>query len=152
MNNWRGLNMFGWLFGKKKKVETKVTQKVEVTSTQNHVVQSTIVVNQRGAKAKGDLVGGNKITTYQSQPYVAPYDPLTDMLSPLNPLSPLSPMNPANRPEPEPNLAPSHTYHTYHSHDSGRSYHGHDSSSSSSYDSGSSHDSGSSYSSSSSSD
>lgn len=127
--------MFGWLFGKKKKTETKVTQKVEVTGSRNRVVQTTTIVNQRGAKAKGDIVGGNKYSTYQSQTYI-PYDPFTDPFSPLNPLSP---MNTTNRSDPEPCATPSS------SHDSGSSYRSHDSCSSSSYDSGSSYDSSSSY-------
>lgn len=142
--------MFGWLFGKKK-VEslTKVVQKTEVSGSRNRVVQTTNIVNQRGAKAKGDIVGGNKYSTYRQEVRTATYDPMMDLLNPINPLSPLNPMN---QPDPEPR-SHSHSHdsgysHSHsHSHDSSSSWHSHDSSSSS-YDSGSSsYDSGSSYSS-----
>lgn len=130
--------MFGWIFGKKNKPPVK--QESTVKSTRNTVTQTTIV-NQRGAKASGDIVGGNKYSTYRRETPSSTYDPLTDPFSPLNPISPL---NPLNQPDYDP---------PKHSHDSGSSWssHSHDSSSSSSYDSGSSssYDSGSSYSSSS---
>lgn len=135
--------MFGWLFGKKK-VESlaKVVQKAEVSGSRNRVVQTTNVANQRGSRAKGDIVGGNKY----SAPPVPGYDPILD---PLNPISPLSPLNPMNQPDSEPksyshshshshDSSSSHSHSHSHSHDSGSSYHSHDSSSSSSYDSGSS--------------
>lgn len=113
--------MLGWF--KKKKTETKV----KVVHNQ--------YVDQRGARAKGDIVGGNK---YSTQPPV--YDPLMD---PLNPISPLSPLNPINSSYDEPSSPKSS------SHDSGSSWSS-SSDSSSSYSSSSS-DSGSSYSDSSSS-
>ena len=108
--------MFGWF--KKKKTETKV----KVVHNQ--------YVDQRGARAKGDIVGGNK---YSTSPIPA-YDPILD---PLNPISPLSPLNPINTYYDEPSSSKSS------SHDSGSSWSSSDSSSSSSY---SSSDSGSSYS------
>jgi hypothetical protein len=113
----KGNRMFGWF--KKKKTETKV----KVVHNQ--------YVDQRGARAKGDIVGGNKYSSYTPT-----YDPNLDM---LNPLSPLSPLNPINQ-----SVAESSSTHKHH--DSGSSWSSHDSSSSSSYDSGSSssYDSGSS--------
>lgn len=108
--------MFGWF--KKKKTETKV----KVVHNQ--------YADQRGARAKGDIVGGNKYSTYTPT-----YDPTLDM---LNPLSPLSPLNPINSSYDEPSSSKSS------SHDSGSSWSS-SSDSSSSYSSSSS-DSGSSYS------
>ncbi len=141
--------MFGWLFGKKK-VEslTKVVQKTEVSGSRNHVVQTTTVVNQRGAKASGDIVGRNKYSSYRSETYTPGYNPNTDMLNPSNPFSPLNPMN-QPQPDPEPrshshshshshDSGSSNSYSHSHSHDSSSSHHSHDSLSSSSYDSGSS--------------
>lgn len=109
--------MFGWF--KKKKPE----RKVKVVHNQ--------YADQRGARAKGDIVGGNK-STWSPTPT---YDPLLD---PLNPISPLSTLNPINSYYDEPKSS---------SHDSGSSWSSSDSSSSySSSDSGSSYsDSGSSY-------
>ncbi len=140
--------MFEWLFGRKNpKSLTKVFQETEVKGNGNRVVQTTNIVNQRGAKAKGDIVGGN---VYRS--YTRVNDTSMDLLNPLNPLSPLNPMN-------QPPVDPPKHSHSHsddsgssssshsHSHDSGSSsYHSHSSSSSSSYDSGSSssYDSGSS--------
>ena len=125
--------MFEWLFGKKK-TETKVTQEVKITGDRNHVVQKTTVTNrvdQRGAKAKGDIIGGNKYSTYRQETQTTTYDLTVDLLNPLNPFSPINPMN-QSQAEPEQRV------HT-HSYDSGSSHsHSHDSSSSSSYDSGSS--------------
>ena len=146
--------MFGWLFGKKK-VEslTKVVQKTEVSGSRNRVVQTTNAVNQRGAKATDDIVGGNKYSTHPREPYMPVYDPTMDM---LNQVSPLSPLNPINQSEPEAkshghshshshDSSSSHSHSHSHSYDSGSSYHSHDSSSSSSYDSGSSYSDSSSY-------
>jgi len=124
--------MFGWIF-RKKKTEVKVTQEVNFSSNRNRVTQTTNIVNQRGAKASGDIVGGNKYSTYRRETPSSTYDPLTD---PFNPLNPISPLNPLNQPDYDP---------PKHSHDSGSSWsshsHSHDSSSSSSYDSGSSYSS-----------
>lgn len=115
--------MFGWF--KKKKTETKV----KVVHNQ--------YVDQRGARAKGDIVGGNKYSTYSSDPVVMypAVDPVWDLTNPTNPLSPLNPIN-SYYDEPKSS-----------SHDSGSSWSSSDSSSSySSSDSGSSYsDSGSSY-------
>jgi hypothetical protein len=108
--------MFGWF--KKKKTETKV----KVVHNQ--------YVDQRGARAKGDIVGGNKYSTYPPS-----YDPLMDLSNPLNPLSPLNPINSSYD---EPSSSKSSSY------DSGSSWSS-SSDSSSSYSSSSS-DSGSSYS------
>lgn len=141
--------MFGWLFGKKNpKSLTKVLQETEVKGNRNRVVQTTNVVNQRGAKATGDLVGGNKMTwSPQPERYTSTtYDPMTDLLNPLNPLSPMSPLNQVVEDTPK-HLSHSHdsgsswsSSHSHsHSYDSGSSYHSHDHSSSSSYDSGSSY-------------
>jgi hypothetical protein len=122
--------MFGWLFGKKK-TEVKVAQDVNFSSNRNRVTQTTNVVNQRGAKASGDIVGGNKYSTYRQKTYTSPNDPISDLFNPINPLSPLNPIYQSD-PTPEPR---SHS----HSYDSGSSRsHSYDSSSSSSYDSGSS--------------
>jgi uncharacterized membrane protein YgcG len=144
--------MFEWLFGRKNpKSLTKVFQETEVKGNGNRVVQTTNIVNQRGAKAKGDIVGGNM---YRS--YTRVNDTSMDILNPLNPLSPLNPMN--QPPVDHPKHSHSHSHsddsgsssssHSHsHSHDSGSSSsHSHSSSSSSSYDSGSSssYDSGSS--------
>jgi hypothetical protein len=107
----KGNRMFGWF--KKKKTETKV----KVVHNQ--------YVDQRGARAKGDIVGGNKYSTYTPA-----YDPLMD---PLNPISPLSPLNPINSSYDEPSSSKSSSY------DSSSSY------SSSSSDSGSSYSDSSSY-------
>ena len=136
--------MFGWLFGRKKpRSLTAVLQETEVKGNRNRVVQTTNIVNQRGAKAKGDIVGGNKYSTYTPG-----YDPTMDM---LNPLSPISPLNPMNQPPVEESTShkhhdsgTSHSHsHSHSSHDSGSSWsshsHSHDSGSSSSYDSGSSY-------------
>ncbi len=60
--------MFGWLFEKKKN-ETK---------------------------AKGDIVRGNKYSTY-SETRTSVYDMMSD---PLNPLSPISPLNPIYQEQP----------------------------------------------------
>ncbi len=107
--------MFGWF--KKKKTETKV----KVVHNQ--------YVDQRGARAKGDIVGSNKYSTYTQA-----YDPLMD---PLNPISPLSPLNPINSSYDEPSSSKSSSY------DSGSSWSS--SSDSSSSDSGSSYSDSSSY-------
>lgn len=117
--------MFGWF--KKKKTETKV----KVVHNQ--------YADQRGARAKGDIVGGNKYSTYTPG-----YNANTDMLNPINPLSPLNPMNqplyeePSRRTRDE-DSTPSSSYDSSpswsSSYDSSSSC---DSSSSSSYDSGSS--------------
>ena len=114
--------MFGWF--KKKKPEPKV----KVVHNQ--------YVDQRGARAKGDIVGGNKYSTYSSDPVVMypAVDPVWDLTNPTNPLSPL---NPINSTYDEPSSSKSS------SHDSSSSWSSSDSSSSSSY---SSSDSGSSYS------
>jgi hypothetical protein len=105
--------MFGWF--KRKKPEQKAESKK----------RDPVYVDQRGARASGDIVGGNKYSTRrESSPA---YDPLTDPLSVMNPLSPVN------------TLMLSDDEPTKHSHDSGSSW------------SSSSHDSGSSYSSSSSS-
>lgn len=113
--------MFGWF---KKKTETKV----KVVHNQ--------YVDQRGARAKGDIVGGNKYSAYSSDPVVMypAVDPVWDLTNPTNPLSPLNPIN-STYDEPSSPKSPSH--------DSGSSWSSSDSSSSSSY---SSSDSGSSYS------
>lgn len=141
--------MFGWLFGKKK-VESlaKVVQKAEVSGSRNRVVQTTNVVNQRGAQAKGDIVGRNKYSTYSSDTVMMypAVDPVWDLTNPTNPLSPLNPMNQPDSESKSHSHSHSHSHdsgsshsHSHsHSHDSGSSYHSHDSSSSSSYDSGSS--------------
>ena len=73
--------MFGWF--KKKKTETKV----KVVHNQ--------YADQRGARAKGDIVGGNKYSTYSSDPVVMypAVDPVWDLTNPTNPLSPLNPIN-----------------------------------------------------------
>jgi len=138
--------MFGWLFGRKKPQSlTAVVQETQVKGNRNRVVQTTNVVNQRGAKSKGDIVGGNKYSTYTPG-----YDPTMDMLNPLNPLSPISPLNSMNQPETEHRVHTHSSTHTAdsgsshshsHSHDTSSSWHSHDSSSSSSYDSGSSYSS-----------
>lgn len=120
--------MFGWF--KKKKPEPKV----KVVHNQ--------YTDQRGARAKGDIVGGNKYSTYSSDPVVMypAVDPVWDLTNPTNPLSPL---NPINTTYDEPSTPKSSS----HDSDSSWSSHSHDSSSSSSsYDSGSSYDSSSSYS------
>lgn len=117
--------MFGWF--KKKKTEVKVEQKARV--------------DQRGARAGGDIVGGNKYSTYS---YTPGYNPNTDMLNSINPLSPLNPMNQPSVEESTPrrrdeDCMPSSSYDSSSSwsssYDSSSSC---DSSSSSSYDSGSS--------------
>lgn len=128
--------MFGWLFGRKKS-KVSVKQEVSFDGNRNTVTQTTVVVNQRNARATGDIVGGNKYSTpsRQSAPV---YDPMSDLLNPLNPLSPLSPMNPVNAPSFSESETPKHETHSHsHSHDSSSSSL-YDSSSSSSYDSGSS--------------
>lgn len=131
--------MFGWLFGKKK-VEslTKVVQKAEVSGSRNRVVQTTNVVNQRGAQAKGDIVGRNKYSTYSSDPVVMypAVDPVWDLTNPTNPLSPL---NPINSTYDEPSTPKSS------SHDSSSSWSSHSHDSGSSYDSGSPYSDSSSY-------
>lgn len=118
--------MFGWF--KKKKPEPKV----KVVHNQ--------YADQRGARAKGDIVGGNKYSTYSSDPVVMypAVDPVWDLTNPTNPLSPL---NPINSTYDEPSSSKSS------SHESSSSWSSSDSSSSSSSSSSySSSDSGSSYS------
>ena len=144
--------MLGWLF-KKKKTVTNVKQETVVLGNKNRVTQTTVAVNQKYSKANGDIVGGNKYSTYTPA-----YDPLMDPSNPINPLSPLNPMNQPGYDSPKyshthshdsGSSSSSHSHSHYHSYDSGSSYHSHDHSSSSSYDSGSSYDSSSSYTSSS---
>ena len=113
--------MLGWF--KKKKPEVKVK------------------VDQRGTRAKGDIIGGNKYSTYS---YTPGYDANLDLINPINPLSPLNPMNQPSVEESTPrrcdeDCMPSSSYDSSSSwsssYDSSSSC---DSSSSSSYDSGSS--------------
>jgi hypothetical protein len=121
--------MFGWLFGKKK-TEVKSTKEVNFSSNRSRVTQTTNVVNQRGAHASGDIVGGNKYSTYRlNKTYTSPNDPTTDLFNPINPLSPLNPIYQSDS-----NLESRSRSHSYDS----------DTSSSSSYNSSSSYDSGSS--------
>lgn len=119
--------MFGWLFGKKK-VEslTKVVQKVEVSGSRNRVVQTTNVANQRGARAKSDIVSRNKYSTYSSDPVVMypAVDPVWDLTNPTNPLSPLNAINSTyDEPStPKSSLHDSSSSSSYSSSDSGSSY------------------------------
>lgn len=140
------MKLFDWLFGKKKKTEIKVSQDVNVSGNRNQVVQTTNVVNQRGAKATGDIVGGNKYAIRQESVIYPAVDPVWDLMNPTSHLSPL------NQSDYKPRThSHSHNHHSCdsrsshsHSHDSGSSYHSHDSLSASPYDPGPSYDSSSS--------
>jgi len=118
--------MFGWLFGKKK---TEVKQEVKINGTKNRVIQSTTVVNQKGARASGDIVGGNKYSTYTQDTSI-----LNDAMLAASVIQSFSYSTPSRD---EDTCTPAHSHHSSSSYESP----------SSSYDSCSSSDSSSSYSS-----